>query len=157
MLSFKGFDGAAREGPALLRPRLKLNYDCHVILVRCADQPIPTRDSPRPAAHLNSSTSAPIVLSIDTAGTEGCKHGVRIAGGDFFGQQLADGQSKRGAAVTKGEVEIGDCLDGARHAHRPPDADIGGAANASRAKRSIYTQRQPRKHGEKCTVTVMAP
>ncbi|CAH2405720.1 hypothetical protein MES5069_490023 [Mesorhizobium escarrei] len=63
VLSFKGFDGAAREGPALLRPRLKLNYDCHVILVRCRDQPPECGHlGNATAAHLDSLISAAIAL-----------------------------------------------------------------------------------------------
>lgn len=50
-------------------------------------------------------------LSAETVGAEGCKHRVRIAGGDFFGKQFADDQSKRGAAVAKGDVKTGDGLD----------------------------------------------
>ncbi|CAH2394743.1 hypothetical protein MES4922_110187 [Mesorhizobium ventifaucium] len=59
VLSFKGFDGAAREGPALLRPRLKLNYHCHVILVRWRDQPPECGHlGNASAAHLDSSIPA---------------------------------------------------------------------------------------------------
>lgn len=72
-------------------------------------------------------------------------------------QRLTDGRSsmRRHVSRFRGFPVLGNPVQKCFAAHRPPRCRHRQRGNASRAMLSIYTQRQPSKHGKKCTVTVI--
>ncbi|RWD49329.1 MAG: hypothetical protein EOS25_21630 [Mesorhizobium sp.] len=72
-------------------------------------------------------------------------------------QPLTDGRSsmRRHVSRFRGFPVLGNPVQKCFAAHRPPRCRHRQRGNASRAMLSIYTKRQPSKHGKKCTVTVI--